>query len=254
MSGSEIYPNPTVKMVIFEIRFPNLFFIENRIGDYQTEIMTQFPNSSLLFRRHVVFADTGPGASLEDIRDQAGDDSARKIWHFKSELGHELNVTGNSLDIKSTHHKTYDHGHEDKFRDVISFTVEKFLEVTRIPLINRIGLRYIDECPIPEKSTERFLEYYNSAFPLSKFTLEDAMEMDVKTVVRRGEYFLRYIESLQTIDEKPVLVLDSDGFAKKIESNRFLEVTDDLHDLIIAEYENTIKEPVKEIMRGRGEV
>ena len=47
----EIFSNPTVKKVIFQIRFPNLFFIENKIGDFQLKIMGMFPESKLIFRR-----------------------------------------------------------------------------------------------------------------------------------------------------------------------------------------------------------
>ena len=31
MAINEVFPNPTVKKVIFQIRFPNLFFIESKI-------------------------------------------------------------------------------------------------------------------------------------------------------------------------------------------------------------------------------
>ena len=48
MSINEIFPKPTVTQVIFQIRFPNLFFIENKIGDLQLKIMKEFPHSKLI--------------------------------------------------------------------------------------------------------------------------------------------------------------------------------------------------------------
>ena len=47
----EIFPFPTVKHVIFQIKYPNLFYLENRIGDFQMKIINEFPDSKLSFRR-----------------------------------------------------------------------------------------------------------------------------------------------------------------------------------------------------------
>jgi hypothetical protein len=45
--------------------------------------------------------------------------------------------------------------------------------------------------------------------------------------------------------------MDFDGFAKNIESQNYLEVTDQLHSIISEEYENSIKEPIKKYMRTK---
>jgi hypothetical protein len=56
MPLAEVFRNPTVKQVAFEIKFPNLFFIESKIGDLQMIIMDKFPESALLFQRQIMFA------------------------------------------------------------------------------------------------------------------------------------------------------------------------------------------------------
>jgi len=162
-------------------------------------------------------------------------------------------VSANSLDISSQYHKTYNLEGGDKFRDIIEFTLGPFLEITGIPLINRIGLRYVDECPIPSKDNSVFTSYYNSIFPLDRFNLADANEMDFKTVVRKDKYHLRYIESLRKIGDQYKLILDFDGFTHNIHSENYLSITDDLHTMILEEYEKTIKEPVYQYMRQRKE-
>jgi uncharacterized protein (TIGR04255 family) len=254
MSIEEVFPNPTVKHVIFQIRFPNLFFIENKIGDLQVEIMEKFPQSRLLIRRQVVFADLGPEVKIADIQGDLGLDEeiSRKVWQFESEKNFKLNILTNSLDITSQYHKTYSLEGSDKFRDIIEFVLDRFLKITAVPVINRIGLRYIDECPIPSKDNNTYRSYYNSAFPLDRFDLSGATEMDFKTVVQKDEYYLRYIESLQKKGDEYILILDFDGFAVNISSEDYLRVTDDLHAIISDEYERTIREPVYEYMRRGG--
>lgn len=253
MTIDKIYPNPTVKQVIFQIKFPNLFYMEKKIGDLQVKIMEKFPQSSLLFRQQIVFADIGPGAKLESISSDLEKETGKKIWRFKSSKNFQLDILSDSLDISSRHHKTYNLKGGDKFRDIIKFVLDHFLEIVSIPIINRIGFRYIDECPIPSKDNSTFKSYYKSVFPIKRFNLADVNEMDFKTVIKKGRYYLRYIESLQKVGSKYKLILDFDGFAKNIDSKDYLTTTDNLHAMIIEEFEKTIKKPVYEYMEEKKE-
>jgi uncharacterized protein (TIGR04255 family) len=155
------------------------------------------------------------------------------------------------LAISSQHHKTYnlDEG-GDKFRDTIQYITERFFEVMKIPIIKRLGLRYVDECPLFDKTNESFLKYYNSSFPLSRFKIEDANEMSFITVAKRGTHFIRFIESLKQVGDNYKLILDFDGYAEKLTPEDYLSVTDSLHSIISDEFENSIKEELKTFMRS----
>lgn len=249
----EVFPNPTVKQVIFQIRFPNLFFIESKMGDYQLKIMNVFPKSSMSFRRQVMIVDVGPKQKLEDIAVPSDEEYGKKLWQFESDKNYRISVLSDSLDITSEYHKTYNLGDSDRFRDAIKFAVDNFLGVVSIPVISRIGLRYIDECPLPKKDNETFKSYYNSVFPVDRFNLADAKEMFFRTTAKRGEYYLTYMESLQKPKDEFKLILDFDGFAENVPADKYLEVTDKLHETISQEYERTIKEPVYEYMRKKVE-
>ncbi|MCK7523160.1 MAG: hypothetical protein MZV64_38560 [Ignavibacteriales bacterium] len=82
MAIKDIFPNQSVKKVIFQIRFPNLFYIESKIGDFQLRIMEMFPSSSLLFRKQLLFADLGPDVKPADIFNKDDSQSGKKIWQF----------------------------------------------------------------------------------------------------------------------------------------------------------------------------
>ncbi len=253
MSINEVFPNPTVKQVLFEIRFPNLFYMEQKIGDLQMKIMKEFPESSLLLRKQLVFADIGSEGKFENIPSDLDKEATKKIWQFKSNKNYKLNVLNSSLNITSEYHKTYNLEDGHKFRDIIKFVLDNLFEITLIPIINRIGLRYIDECPVSAKDNSTFRSYYNSTFPLDRFNLAEANEMDFKTVIKKGKYYLRYIESLKKIGGDYKLILDFDGFAENINSENYLSVTDDLHVIILEEFEATIKEPVYQYMKQKRE-
>jgi len=248
MAITEVFPNPTVKQVIFQIKFPSLFYLESKMGDLQLKLMKEFPESALLYRRRLVLADLGPGAKLEDINSDQ-DSNLTKIWQFKSMNGCILNVMDDSLDISSEYHKTYSQPGEPRFRDVIELVVGSFLELTNLPIIQRVGLRYIDECPIFVKDNESFLAWYNSTFPLQRFPISLADEMSFRAVVQRGDFRLCYMETLQLNDGKQNLLLDFDGFTGHTPADAYLDVADKLHEMIGSEYENSIRQPLIDHMR-----
>lgn len=254
MAINEVFPNPTVKNVLFQIRFPNLFYMENKIGDLQLKLMKEFPESALIFRQKIMLVNIGTGIKIESEVEKESEESATKIWQFQSPKNYKLNVLNDSLDITSEFHKTYNNPDSDnRFRDIIELVLGSFFEIVNIPMVKRIGLRYIDECPIPEKTNKAFKEYYKSTFPLVRFKLEDANELQFKTTVKRGKYFLRYIESLAKIKNEYKLILDFDCYSTDITPEECLPVTDNLHDLILKEYEKSLKAPVLEYMRKEPE-
>ncbi len=253
---SKIYKNPTVKIVIFQIRYSNLFMIENKIGDYQTKIIEKFPESSFTVKREMIFADVGPEFKMEEIKPKETI-GGRKIWKFRSNNRYELNVLTNSLDISSKKHKSYyGNGESEGFRDIIKFAVDNFLDLIPIKTIKRIGLRYVDDSPIPPLDTTTFKEWYNTALPLNRFKIDEvgSMNFEVRNVKSNG-YEFNYKEQFfpekaeGSSDFKNRYTLDFDGYATNISAESYLEVLDKLHDLIHNEWENnTIKQPVKDWM------
>ena len=64
MTIAEVFSNPTVKEVAFEIRFPSLFYIERKIGDFQEKIIKEFHKSSLIYRQPMLLAGGSPAAKI----------------------------------------------------------------------------------------------------------------------------------------------------------------------------------------------
>lgn len=247
MAIDTVFPRPTVKQVIFQIRFPNLFYLESKMGDLQMKIISKFPDSALLLRRQMFWAE---GESLPT--EEVANEFAKKIWQFTSPQGYQLHIHNDSFDINSQLHKSYQNPNaEHRFRDIIEFVLQSFREVTGVPYATRVGLRYIDECPIPRKDSATLSEYYNTTFPIERFPIERANSMQFTSEMTADGYSLRYVETLkQGTDNEYKLGLDFDGFGINIKMEDCLAFTDKLHVAIIEEFEKTIKEPVYRYMRG----
>lgn len=243
MSFNEIFQNSTVKRVIFQIRYPSLFYLDSKIGDIQMKLMEKFPKSSILTSKQVVFANIRSDMDKLDLDDLEKNDELQKIWQFKDEHDTTVNIQSNSLDISTTFHKTYNNeGSDYKFRELIKLVVDNFLKIIKIPKITRIGLRYIDNCPIDVKSNERLKQLYNSTFPYNRFSLKDCQDTSFKTTIKKGDAFLRYLETIKKIEDKETMIFDFDGFYLNITASDYLSKLDKLHEIVSNEFEASIKD------------
>jgi uncharacterized protein (TIGR04255 family) len=246
--SGEVFQYPTVKEVDFEIRFPHLFIIENKIGEFQESIIKEFPESEIVLERQMMLTTTGPEGRFEKIPEPEPS-VTKKSWLFKSEKGYELKIATNVLWIVSRHHKTYNNPDGDRFRDIISLATNSLFQIVKIPIIRRIGLRYIDECPLPSKDNETLTKLYDSTFPSNRFPVNDIQNSYFQITTKRKNHNLTFREAIVKQDEKYKLMLDFDGFETEVPSVDLLKVTDELHSIIDEEYFSIVKEPLKEYMR-----
>jgi uncharacterized protein (TIGR04255 family) len=250
IEADEIFTYPTVKQVIFQIKFANLFFLESKIGEFQLKVMEEFPDSELGFTRQLFFMNLGPNQKPEDmLKDKQ--DNVRKIWTFNSPKKYKMNLMSDSLDITSEYHKTYNNPASDtKFRDIIELAIKSFLETTTIPVVKRVGLRYIDQCPIKSKDNETFREYFNTTLPIDTFNLENSDSMTFDVLTKRDGFDFHYREMLfRDEQQKYSLIMDFDGSAQNVRAENILTRTDDIYKLISKEWKSRIKEPLKQYMR-----
>src|SRR5271170_459469 len=103
MEPNEVFPKPLVKQVAFEVRFPNLFFIETRIGEFQVQVMKDFPQSELLLRRNVMFL-AGSADNLQELAKQQAGEATDKVWVFKSKAGTRLEISSKNFVVSSEQH------------------------------------------------------------------------------------------------------------------------------------------------------
>lgn len=240
------FQNPLVKQIFFEIRFPSLFSIENKIGDFQLQIVEKFPQSTLLFRRQIVFTDLGPEVKAEDFEQNFDKGLSKKVWQFKSDLG-KIDITTDSIVIASS--KINKYSGTDGYRDLLEYVLSRFFNVMSIPLIKRIGLRYINEFEIGEMSSSKFNSLIKSSLPISRFTVENSNEMSCRIVAKINENNLTVHEAILTKNNKKTWILDLDSYMLDKESADYLAVADALHTVIKREFFKTIKSAIYSIMR-----
>jgi uncharacterized protein (TIGR04255 family) len=248
MAAKEVFPTPLVKQVAFEVRFPNLFFIEGRIGEFQVQVMKDFPQSELVHRRNfMLLTGNAENPQAQELAKQQSAD-IEKIWQFKAESGVRLEISIRNLVLVSEKHSSYGEG-ENSFRSIIEKTVSEFFKLIQLPIVQRVGLRYINECPLLDKTTKTFRDCYNSILPVERFGLENLSKADCIAVAKDGNMQIQRVESLRFGPTSNMLVLDFDASTENIASGEVIATTDKLHEMIEREFWQTVKDPIVAYMR-----
>ena len=242
------FPNPLVKQIFFEIKFPNLFSVESKIGEFQLQIVEKFPDSSLLFQRQVVFANLGPEVKIDDFEQNIDKGLSKKIWQFKSSEA-EINITTNGIIISSPQIKKY--SNTNGYRELLNYILNKFFAVMSISVINRIGLRYVNEFDIEGMSNATFNSFIKSSLQTSRFSISNSKEMTSRIVENTAQHGLIFMEAIRVKDNRKTWILDLDSFATNKSSDEHLSVADTLHSVIKSEFFKTIKPAIYPKMRNR---
>lgn len=243
--NGEVFPNAPLVEVAYEVRFPNMFSIPQAIGEFQIKIMDDFPKASQLFTTQIAIEDGIPKISAEN--------AGRSIpsWQFESETGKtKIVIRTDRLSIISQEYNSYDHSSGIKFRDAINKIVTEFLQIVPIKKFARIGLRYIDHCPLDEKTNQYFTNYYIPVFDIEKNKVEDIFESHIVIRKKIGVYGLLYQCKISKIEDNYKYILDFDSYAENVHSAKFLSVTDELRRIDRGEFFSSITENFKQKMRG----
>ncbi len=124
-----------------------------------------------------------------------------------------------------------------------------------VPIKNftRLGIRYIDHCPLEKLENEYFKNFYTPLFDIDRYKLEDIIENRMLFRVRKKNYQLLFQSAIREIDNSYKYIMDFDGYSINVEASNFLNVTDELKHLIKKEFLSNITENFKEYMRMTNE-
>lgn len=240
----EVFVNSPLFEVAFEVRFPNLFYISQRIGEFQLDIVDDFPKSSQVFTQSFVF-----GEKREVISDK---DNVNAIpsWQFVNETGKtRIMVYSNKLNIVSQEYKSYNHPTERKFRDLITKILSVFTKTVPMKKFSRVGIRYIDHCPLESLNNEYFRKYYDPIFNIDKYKVENILDNFFLINIKREQYNLLFQGGIRKLDDGYKYIMDYDSYATDIEADSCINTTDELRRLIKKEFLSNITEEFKQYMR-----
>ena len=233
---SEKFPNPPLKEVAYEVRFPALLRIENEISQYQDRIREDFPEVGKTIGG--LISPTGGIIGPGEVS-----------WQFRNDdIQLQLRVKNNSLALISTSYKSF-----DDFLPKIKECTESFLDTYQIPYVTRIGLRYIDDFCFGDDAMEEFEKFFIPAFNSEIINSKDTVDHRIEIRQRKGEHFLT-LRTVMAKDGEGIThyIMDTDSYhdSDKVNKEDIIGVVNELHSNVLEEFHRFVTDDFVLHLRG----
>ncbi len=224
----EIFPNPPIKSVSCEIRFPTLLTIAKTIPEFQSKIRNEFTD---------YYTQTIPRVYKSGVMDE-------RYWVFKS-FNDTLNLKIKNSSIVLT---SNDYNDFPPFFGIIKKYFENFFKLNNIDKFLRIGLRYtnIEEFEDKKPNLKRLLEYYS--FAHFKFNEKDTINnFNINYSKNENDYYMFIaLEYGKNPQNKYSFLFDFDIYnSEEIENDNYIKIIDNLHNNILKVFHESITEKYK---------
>jgi len=237
----EKFPNSFLREVACELRFPPLLVIENKIPEFQEKIRDTLPTYTL---------STG-------IPISSGTPSYPSMfneWIFSSgDVALELKIMINRFALACKAHE----GFESFLKAFMQF-FKPFYKLYKVDSYDRVGLRYVNIIPLEPKEDpiEEILRLFNPipdtkliekrrpfSYELDFRWNEDPYKITVKNGLKKSKDGKTHFYLLDIDAYKPTKTEHSKGNLETI--------IRELHDLVLQEFHNGLKDPFREILRAK---
>ncbi len=244
------YSKNFLSNVIFKINFPPIDSLAKEVSPgFKEKLSNDFPILEPVKMSNIKFE-----ASPEEVKTEKDD---RTMWRFKD----KEDKTILELDVDSLAIVLKKYENFAKFEELILKVINPFLEDYKDVVINRLGLRYINEIQLEEKSLYEWDKYINStlisninfidtkdALRRAMTFLEIAIDEETKLRLQYGIFNRTYPGKLVNKD----FVLDYDCFTEiAFNMENLKDKIKTFNDIITEYFEKSIKEDFRKILNEK---
>jgi uncharacterized protein (TIGR04255 family) len=228
----EVFPYPALREVAFEIRFSPRLRIDAELWRLQDQL-----------------ADEYPSVGTESAATPAG--SLLTINVFKNGVsGRVIKVSHENFVVAFTRYSRF-----EDFKAEVLAKVGAFCSTFGVSVVNRVGLRYVNDIVLPAEPEESsLLRFVRPLMDFERLPIDSVEQFVNEVHLRHGDHrvTLRGVLLSPLDDSRQVYVLDIDCHSPTSQSAAALaEVLDKFHDSAQKFFLDHITEQLKQVMRGK---
>lgn len=230
----EVFPRPAVREVAFEIRFAPRFRVNAELWKLQDQLVDQYPEASV---EPVMFQPSGPILNVNVFQNQS--------------TGKVIKVSQENFVIASTRYTCF-----EDFKDEVVKRTEDFRAAFGLTMVSRVGLRYVNNVPLPPGSLSTSLLRFVRPFVDFDRVGIDTVEQFVSEIrARHNEHEVTIRGALlpPLDDGRRMYILDIDCHSAGPQSaDRIPHLLDVFHETAQRFFLDHITEELKGVMRRKG--
>jgi uncharacterized protein (TIGR04255 family) len=241
---------PPLSQVVFEVNFPNCFAVETRIAEYQKRVESRYPKSGA---EYIVRLPAAVRFGKPPKEEAIGLTPMRSFAFDNSKGSRIIRVSVVNFSLIVT-----DYLHFEDYVDALTEAFTPAIDIFQLQNVERIGLRYINQIPIPTQDAQVLYKKYVQS-PISaeafsghvptNFLTEVSIDLasTERLTIRSG-----LLPSLPEVPTRTYL-LDFDCYSRNItlSSQNLMHLLNKYHDAIEAQFTGAVtKEYWKHMAEG----
>lgn len=223
----EVFPNPPLREVAFEIRFTPRLRVQAEIWRLQDQLVNRYPQVSA----ESAIQPNGAVLNVSVFQDPEG--------------GRVIKVSAQNFVIAFSRYTRF-----EEFKEEVCERMQQFCSTFGISSFTRLGLRYVNEIALPTTDPESLLKYVKPMADFRRFPIQQVEQFATEL---RAEYRGHMI-TLRGVLLPGLLrtyILDIDCHTESERAaTEYPRLMDDFHDSAQRLFLDHITEDYKAIMRG----
>jgi uncharacterized protein (TIGR04255 family) len=139
----------------------------------------------------------------------------------------------------------------EEFKDEVLRRTEEFCQTFDITPLTRIGLRYVNEIPLPTQETESLRTYIRPVVQFDRIPLETVQQFALQMSASAGSHMILLRTALLPGPMR-FYILDIDAYTETVQPpERIATLLDEFHDTVQKAFLSHVTEEYKKVMRTK---
>ncbi len=223
----EVFPANPIREVDFEIRFTPGLRVQPEMWRFQKNLGAEYPD-----------------VGLESALLPSG--GTLNVTVFQNLLkARVIKVSPQNMALAFSAYVNFEDFKEEALRRSVSFC-----ETFEIASLTRVGLRYVNEIPLPNQQPELMTAYVRPIVDFSRFPLDSVQQFALQVAARQDDHMVLVRTALLARPMR-TYILDIDAYTETEQpTSEISALLDRFHDTVQRVFLDHVTDEYKQVMRG----
>ena len=223
----EVFKANPIREVDFEIRFAPRLRVAPEMWRFQEVLETEYPEVAL----ETALLPNGATVSVTVFQDQL---KARVIKVSPQNMALAFSAYSNFED----------------FKEEVLKRSERFCEIFNVSSLIRVGLRYVNEIPLPTQEPESLTTYVKPLVEFDRIPLDSVQQFALQMAAKLDDHMI-LVRTALLAGPIRTYVLDIDAYAETVKATSEIRaLLDRFHDSVQRVFLDHVTDEFKQVMRG----
>jgi len=224
----EVFPANPIREVDFEIRFTPRLRIEAEMWRFQEDLVQDYPDVG----RETAILPNGATLNITVFQNPR---AARVI-----------KVSSNNMALAFSSYANF-----EEFKDEVQRRTASFCGIFEVSSLTRIGLRYVNEIPLPTQSPESITKYVRPLIEFDRIGLNSIQQFALQVATSNNDHMI-LVRTVMLAGPIRTYILDIDAYTDVIkQASEIPSLMDRFHDSAQRVFLDHVTDEYREVMRGR---